>query len=362
MDKKRKVGCIGLGPRGRYLFSVLLANPNVEAYAVCDQNQAALEECRNVLEGEKKITGVKYFTSYQELLQSDVEAVIVATHVSTHCDIAVECLYAGKHVLCEIPNITSIDEAKKLNRAVKANPKQKFMVAENCCFWAFVDTWKKMYDDGLLGDIIYAESDYLHAHKEIVPNGEMTWRSYLPSITYLTHNLGPLLYIMGDTCAEISGFVPDINPIAEQHPAPPDGLAIIKTRKGALIKIYTGFGVYHQHGHGFAVYGSKGSLETQVYKGFKNQNTLAHLESIANTHEAIEVPVNTAFPNASQEGHGGADLKMMDAFVDCIIKDEKPPLDIEFGINIALPGIFADLSSKHSGKVFRMPDISEFDS
>lgn len=359
MDKKLKAGCIGLGSRGRYLFSVLIANPHVEAYAVCDQNKAALEECRNILENEKKITGVQYFTSYQDLLNSDVEAVIVATHVSSHCDIAVACLNAGKHVLCEIPNIASIEDAKKLIRAVKANPKQKFMVAENCCFWAFVDTWKKMYEDGLLGDIVYAESDYLHAHKEVVPNGEITWRSYLPSITYLTHNLGPLLYIMGDKCAEISGFVPDINPIAEQHPAPPDGLAIIKTKKGALIKIFAGFGIYHQHGHGFAVYGSKGSLETQVDKGFKNHSTLAHLDSIANTHEAIELPINTGFPNAPEEGHGGADPKMMEAFADCIINDEKPLLDVEFGIHIALPGIFADLSSKHGGKVFKMPDISE---
>lgn len=359
MEKKLKVGCIGLGARGSYLFSTLIMNPNVEPYAVCDMNRGALESYKNVLENEKKISDVKYFTSYKDLLDSDVEAVIVATNVSTHCDISIDCLNAGKHVLCEIPNITSVEEAKKLYNAVKANPDQKFMVAENCCYWAFVHAWKKMYDDGLLGDIVYAESDYLHAHKEVVPNGEITWRSYMPSITYMTHNLGPLLYILGDTCDEVSGYISGINPIEDIHPAPPDGVAMIKTKKGTLIKIYIGFGVHHQYAHNFAIYGSKGSLENQRGKGFEDNNTLASFESIPYIHNEIEIPIRAGFPHASAEGHGGADPKMMEAFVDCILKDEKPPLDIEFGINIALPGIFADISSKHGGKVFKMPDMEE---
>lgn len=358
MNKKIKVGCIGVGSRGAFLYSTLIANPNVEPYAVCDTNVIALNTYKKVLKDEKNISGVKYFTDYKELLKSDVEAVIVATHVSTHCDISIDCLNAGKHVLCEIPNISSVDEAKKLYRAVKANPNQKFMVAENCCYWAFIHSWKKMYEDGLLGDIVYAESNYLHAHKEVVPNGEMTWRSYMPSITYMTHNLGPLLYIMGDTCDEITGFIPGINPIEDVHPAPSNGVAMIKTKKGALIKIFIGFGVHHRSNHQFEVYGSKGSLITQ--RG-KDRITLADIESIPNTHSQIEIPIRTGFPNASTEGHGGADPKMMEAFVDCILKDEKPPLDIEFGINIALPGIFADLSSREGGKVYKMPDMEELD-
>lgn len=361
MDEKIKVGVIGTGTRGRYLFSVLVDNPNVEAYAVCDKEPVALEECRKMLENEKKITGVKYFDSYDKFLESDVEAVIVATHVSSHADIAVECLNAGKHVLCEIPNIASEEDARKLYRAVKANPNQKFMVAENCCYWAFADTWKKMYEDGLLGQVVFAEADYLHSHLHLDPSREMTWRSYLSSITYLTHDLGPLLYILGDTCDEITGFQPGINPIEDCHPAPPDGVAMIKTKKGTLIKIYIGFGVHHHTGHGYTMYGSKGSLETQVWKGFKDNDTHAHLESIPNTKTTIEIPVGAGYPGAGEDGHGGADPKMMEAFVNCIVNDTKSPLDIEFGINIAMPGIYADISAKHGGKMFKMPDLSYFE-
>lgn len=361
--KKLKVGCIGLGPRGTLLFNFILKNPNVEPYAVCDQNRLVLENYRHTLEDDMKVSGVKFFTSYEDLLNSDVEAVIVATHVSTHCDISIDCLNAGKHVLCEIPNIASVEEAEKLYRAVKAHPKQKFMVAENCCYWAFVHTWKKMYEDGLLGEAVYAESDYLHSHEPKIEDGKIvkTWRSYLPAIKYLTHNLGPLLYILGDTCAEISGYTPNINPLEDHHPAPPDGIAIIKTKKGTLIKIYAGFGVKHHFAHNFVLYGSKGSVENQRGKDFLDNNTIAYFDSIPHTHTGIEIPVQVGFPHAGTAGHGGADPKMLEAFVDCILKDEKPPLDIEFGINIALPGIFADLSSKHGGETIEMPDISKWE-
>lgn len=360
MDKKIKVGVIGTGPRGRYLYSLLIDNPNVEAYAVCDINPDALEECRKMLK-EKGVENVKFFSTDEEMYESDVEAIIVATHVSSHADISVECLNAGKHVLCEIPNIASDEDARKLVRAVKANPKQKFMVAENCCFWGFVNTWKKMYEDGLLGDIVFAEADYLHSHLSLNPDRKITWRSYLSSITYLTHDLGPLLYILGDTCDEITGFQPNINPIEDCHPAPPDGVAMIKTKKGTLIKIYCGFGVHHHTGHGYTMYGSKGSVETQAKKGFENNNTFAHLSSVPNTHNAIEIPVDRGYPGASSEGHGGADPKMMEAFVNCIINDTEPPLDIEFGINIALPGLYADMSAKENGKMYKMPDVSYFE-
>lgn len=360
MEKKLKVGCIGLGPRGIFLFDALLSNPNVEACAVCDENEERLEAYKKVLEDDKKLRGVKYFTSYKEFLNSEVEAVIVATHIATHCDISIDCLHAGKHVLCEIPNIANFDEAKRLRKAVYDNPKQKFMVAENCCYWAFIQSWKKMYEEGLLGDVLYAESDYLHTSRLFTEKQPQTWRSNLHAVNYLTHNLGPILYILDDTCKEITGFIPDKNPLEEQRPAPPNGVAMVKTRKGTLIKIFIGFGIRHHFQHNFALYGTKGSLENQRGKGNDDNKTLAYLDCVPNTHAEIEIPITTGFPDASKVGHGGADIKMLEAFVDCILKDEKPPLDIEFGINIAIPGLLAEASYENGGKTYEMPTMSEF--
>ena len=355
MDKKIKVGCIGLGPRGRMLFDTLIDNPDVEAYAVCDINDEALQNYLDKVESKlgRKIKG---FTSYQDMMNSDVDAVIVATHIATHCNISVDLLNAGKHVLCEIPNISNFDEAKKLYDAVQNNPSCKFMVAEECCFWGFIQSWKEMYASGMIGEAIYSESDYLHHAEEFCDKTEMSWRSYMPALHYLTHNLGPLLYILDDTCSEISGFIPGVEPHKEWHPAPTDGVTVIKTKKGTLIKIFIGFGVRHGFSHNFTLYGSKGSLSTQRGKIMEEANTVAYMDCIPHTHGAVEIPVKAAFPDADPaSGHGGADVKMMEAFVDCIINDKEPPLGVEFGINIAIPGLLADESSKNGGKPVQMP-------
>ena len=68
MDKKIKVGVIGTGPRGRYLYGLLIDNPNVEAYAVCDIDPAALEECRKMLK-EKGVENVKFFSTDEEMYE-----------------------------------------------------------------------------------------------------------------------------------------------------------------------------------------------------------------------------------------------------------------------------------------------------
>lgn len=367
--KKIKVGCVGLGPRGVSLFKTLLKCENVVPYAVCDCEVEKLNKTKEWLESDYNAEDVQYFTSYDEMFKSDVEAVIIATHVETHAKISAAALYAKKHVLCEIPNIANVEEAKFLAKAVKDNPDAKFMVAEECCYWGFIKTYKEMYDQGILGDIVYAESDYIHsdgAAKNLLNMEEYakkpkTWRSYLPAITYLTHNLGPLLYITGDVCTEICGFIPDNNPYGEDvHPGPPNGAAMIKTAKGSLFKIFIGFCLYRREfGHNFILYGTRGSVENERTGPFNDRTSIADLSIMPNTHSTAKIPVKSGYPGASTEGHGGADFKMMEAFVDCIENDKEPELGIEFGINISLPGIYADLSSREHGKMYKMPTIEE---
>lgn len=61
-----------------------------------------------------------------------------------HARQAIQVLEAGKYVISEIPTVNTIEEAKMRKTAAKAHPELKRKVAENCCFWAFTETWKKM--------------------------------------------------------------------------------------------------------------------------------------------------------------------------------------------------------------------------
>ena len=95
-----RVGFIGIGGQGRALLGVAQP-PFVEVRALCDINPAQLKQADAILAGNK-LPPAKHYSEWQEMLaQEDLEAVIMAPPLFLHADLAVGCLDAGKHVLCE---------------------------------------------------------------------------------------------------------------------------------------------------------------------------------------------------------------------------------------------------------------------
>lgn len=364
MEEKKfvKIGVVGL-MRGRAIVSEVAKDADVKVTAICDQNTSRLEECYNDYTNRLKISGIEKYTDYNEMLEkANIDAVVIATGANCHVPYAIKALDAGKHVMSEIPAIYTLEEAKQLKAAVYAHPNLKYMLAENCCYWAFIHVWKKMYDDGRFGDIVYAESEYLHAKAPEdykAPPTTDAWRASLPAIRYLTHNLGPLLYLMDDRCVSVTCYHSDIkyNPYRN---APGTSVAMFKTAKGAIIRILICFGAYVGNDHNFALMGTRGSIETDKLTNRYKAHCFARLHDIPGTmDEKIEIPVSTQFAGETGGGHGGADGKMMRAFIDCVINDTKPPIDINLAINMSLPGILADESGQKNGVPIEIPDASE---
>ncbi len=100
-----KVGVIGAGYWGPNLIRNFFQLPDSELLMVCDLKQARLDHIQSLY------PGVKTSRDYHDLLASDVEAVVIATPVSTHYRLGMECLQAGKHVLIEKPLACSSKEA-----------------------------------------------------------------------------------------------------------------------------------------------------------------------------------------------------------------------------------------------------------
>ncbi len=122
---------------------------------------------------------------------------IIATPATVHIEYVKKAMDAGKHVLSEIPAVSSLEEAIELKKIVSSHPNLKYMSAENCCFLETITKWKKLYEDGVIGDVFYAEADYLHDIRGLMQDdkGNLTWRAHYDSINYTTHDLGVLLYL-----------------------------------------------------------------------------------------------------------------------------------------------------------------------
>ena len=362
MEKKIvKLGIVGL-KRGRYVGEIVLKDENVKITAVADKDAESLAACRKMYE-DAGVTDVLYLDNYEDLLKADIDAVYVCTDKPLHTKHVLMAFDAGKHVISEIPVIETEEEAKILLDAVRSHPELKYMAAENCNYWGHIEAWKKMREDGLLGDVVYAEGEYLHAGNpeefaHIAPSPEH-WRFRNPAITYLTHELGPLLYILDDHCVSVTCMEPSIiyNPHVDRAE---NGIALFRTAKGAVIRIFIGFGAYVGFDHNYAVYGTRGSLITDKTAPCESAHTFAKMASIPGTLEKhFEIPVSADGGTGVVENHGGADGKMMRDFIKCIIDDTEPPITVEDGIRMSLPGIIAHKSALQGGALLPIPDIDE---
>ncbi len=356
-EKVVKMGVVGLR-RGRLIKNAFGAK-HFDITAVCDRAEIPLRDgVKMCEEAGYKVQG---FDNYDDFIaNADIDAVLIATDAVCHVPYVIKALEAGKHVLSEIPAINSVEEARMLKEAVKAHPHLKYMNAENACYWTFIQSWKEMYQNGKLGEAVYAESEYIHSgdyRNFKKPANPDHWRLWNPTIKYLTHNLGPLLYILDDKCVSVSCMGSDVvyNPYAKVTKT---DAAIFKTEKGAVIKILISFGAYHGFDHNFSIFGTRGTLETDITKPLEKAHTFARFADVPGTlEEKMDIPLGLKKPNEPWDEHGGADRKMVLDFIRCIIEDAPSPIDVDLAINMALPGIIAAESAANGGQVMQIPEI-----
>ena len=347
--KMVKIGVVGMR-RGRQIADSMIGEASMQLRAICDMEPKRLEDAKKHFEQEKGVKDLLCFDDFHEFLLSDVDAVVIASGVNVHVPMVVQALDAGKHVLSEIPAVNTIEEAKILKEATGRHPELKYMAGENCCFWRFVEEWKKIIEKGLIGEPVIIEAEYLHSEYnseekwELThnPDGTPNWRVYLNAIQYLTHELGPILYMLGDDrCVSVSCFSPDFETIPYKV-GKSNEMAVFKTAKGVIIKIFIGFGVHVGFDHNFTIYGTKGSLETDRNKMVTDAHTYARFYDLVK--EKIELPISTRYPGEKDDGHGGCDTQMMKSFAKCIIEDMKPPIDVDMGIQMSIAGLYAQES------------------
>lgn len=357
-----KLGVVGLG-RGLHIIRGVANDPDVKITAICDRNSQKLTEATDYLNNEKNVYGFDCFEDFDLFLKADTDAVIIATDAIDHVSFVVKAMDAGKHVLSEIPTVNSLEEAKILKKTVSSHPNLKYMAGENACFFGFIESWKEMYEEGKLGEAVYAEAEYLHSSdfRKFKPENHPKdhWRSFNPAIKYLTHDLGPLLYVMNDKVVSVNCLVPDIiyNPYKEK--CAQNGVALFKTAKGAVIRILICFGAYVGATHNYSLYGTRGSIVFDKCAPREKAHSFARFSDIK-CDEMIEIPVTcSSFSDGKGTEHLGVDRKMMRSFIDCIINDTPSPIDVDLGIQMSLPGIYAHMSSEQNGAPVEIPDIND---
>ena len=118
---KLKVGVIGLGSWGRELVNTLLRHPKAEVAALCDNYPAFLKRCGSTVPSATQVADYKAL-----LANAEIPAVIVSTPTHQHRQIVLAALEAGKHVYCEAPLASTVEDARAIAQAAKARPELVF--------------------------------------------------------------------------------------------------------------------------------------------------------------------------------------------------------------------------------------------
>lgn len=118
---KVKCGIIGLGAWGREIMGTLQRQAEAEIVSVCDTYGVMLRRAASNAPGATAVD------DYRKMLEDkNVQAVFIATPTHLHKEIAIEALQAGKHVYCEAPLATTIEDAKAIAKAARDAGAQVF--------------------------------------------------------------------------------------------------------------------------------------------------------------------------------------------------------------------------------------------
>ncbi len=116
-----RVGIIGCNVWGRDILNLLARLKRAEVVAICDHYEATLNRAKDLA------PKAEAYSDYKQLLENkNVQAVIVATPSHQHKEIVLAALAAGKHVYCESPMATTIEDARAIARAARDNPRCYF--------------------------------------------------------------------------------------------------------------------------------------------------------------------------------------------------------------------------------------------
>jgi predicted dehydrogenase len=147
-----RVGICGFGYWGPNLFRVFSTNPAFRVVAIADCDPQCQEKAR------ESAPGIRIHGAAEEVIDApDIDAVAVATPVSTHYGLALRALRRGKHVLVEKPMCTSVDEGRELV-AVADSAKRTLMVDHTYLFHGAVRKLKELKRSGVLGATTYYDS------------------------------------------------------------------------------------------------------------------------------------------------------------------------------------------------------------
>ncbi len=368
---KYRVGVVG-AVRGMHV-AVYFKNFDCDLVALYDINrQTAESQLKNLSEG------AVICDSFEQLLEQNLDIMVLGNNFHEHAPYAIECFKRGIHVYSECISNGTMAEGVQLIRAFEKYNKENgviYMLAENYMHFLHNIEMKRLADAGKLGKILFAECEYNHASnpndtsfRKRLSFNVKHWRNYLPRSYYLTHSLGPMMWITGATPKKVVAL-PVYNPIDRSRPTLShvgDALSVMTTVNddGSAFRFFGHSGLAGES-YWTRIAGTKAQVENarcmkEMSRVFLHYNPWdmpegvekPDLEYIPEWNDPDEAKIKGA-------GHWGGDFITPRKFMACVREGKQPehPFDIYSAINMSSVAILAHRSILQGGVAIDIPDF-----
>ena len=402
-----KLGLVGLGAFGSGFVPLFANHPLVDSVILCDAEVDKVESHAKKPAIAPKVAGK--MLSLDEICKSDCDAVVIITQPWLHAPQCVQVLESGKHVFTAVPVILLPDDNEMLDWCGKIietveHTGMEYMLGETTIYRPQTMFCRRMAQQGLFGDFVYAEAEYAHdvdrlecslrkidAVRTTGKIGQARKAFLEPyyaqgckdhPMAYPTHSVSGVVEVMRSKPVSVSaiGFANRNNDPYFAHYDFSNISALFKMDNGCALRVAEMrevSGNIGLDGEDFRIFGTRGSYSVNEWRD--NGRTEPTPEPKDNkltklTDEEMRDPlppeVEQAFAEALSikegefkeflaTGHGGSHPYLVHEFVSAVAEGRRPQISAWDAAMYMAMGVAAHQSAVKDGEIVKVVDFGK---
>ena len=336
------IGIIGCGKIAQVRhIPEYAAHPQAKLWGYYDLNQDRARELAEQYGG-------KVYPSWRDLLADpDIHAVSVCAANNAHAEITIAALEAGKHVLCEKPMATTLEECEAMVAAAQKSGKY-LMIGHNQRLAKAHARARKLVEEGAIGDIVTFRTTFGHGGPETwsVDPGKATWffdkkKAAMGAMADLgIHKTDLIQFLTGQKVVETTAVVTTLDkkgPDGQLIGVDDNAVCIYRMSGGAVGTMTASWTYYGAEDNSTILYGTKGIMHIYDDPAYSIKITTADGENILYDIDQIQT-------NDNQTKSGVIDL-----FMDSLVNGTPPEISGEEALS-AMRAVFASIRSAETGE------------
>ena len=294
----------------------------------------------------KKYGGKVYLSPEEVFADPAVDAVSVCSANYAHASLTIAALKAGKHVLCEKPMATTLEDCEAMLAEAKKAGK-RLLIAQNQRLAKAHTAAKELLEEGLIGDVITFRTTFGHGGPETwsITPGKNTWffdkkRAAMGAMADLgIHKTDLIRYLLGKDVVRTTARLTTLDKCGadgELIGVDDNAICIYEMEGGILGTMTVSWTYYGAEDNSTILYGTKGIM--RIYDDPAHSIVVKLADGTEKTYDVEQIQTND---NQTASG-------VIDEFVSAVEENRPSILDAQ-GVLNSMKAVFASIASSESG-------------